>query len=71
VRDAFDATIPAFLISGDTAPERLRGASQGGFQLLHKPVPPVRLRATLNQLLKARAAAAPPPHRATRVRATA
>jgi signal transduction histidine kinase/CheY-like chemotaxis protein len=46
--------IPAFLISGDTAPERLREASASGYHLLHKPVAPMRLRAMLNQLLKAR-----------------
>ena len=41
--------IPAFLISGDTAPERLRDASESALHLLHKPVPPMRLRAMLNQ----------------------
>lgn len=30
--------IPAILISGDTAPERLREAEDAGIQLLHKPV---------------------------------
>jgi hypothetical protein len=39
-------------LSGDTAPERLREASASGFQLLHKPVPPMKLRLMLNQLLK-------------------
>lgn len=53
--------IPAFLISGDTAPERLHDARKHGIHLLHKPVPPMRLRAMLNRLL------APPPA----VRATA
>lgn len=43
--------IPAFLISGDTAPERLRHAREHGIQLLHKPVAPMRLRAMLNSLL--------------------
>jgi signal transduction histidine kinase/CheY-like chemotaxis protein len=54
LRHAFRAEIPAFLISGDTAPERLRDASAKGFHLLHKPVPPMRLRAMLNQLLRTR-----------------
>jgi signal transduction histidine kinase/CheY-like chemotaxis protein len=49
---ALGADIPAFLISGDTAPERLREASASGYQLLHKPVPPMTLRAILSQLLK-------------------
>ena len=53
LREALGADIPAFLITGDTAPERLRDASANGFHLLHKPVTPMRLRAMLNQLLKA------------------
>jgi signal transduction histidine kinase len=56
LRQSFGAEIPAFLISGDTAPERLRDASENGFHLLHKPVTPMRLRAMLNQLLRARPA---------------
>jgi signal transduction histidine kinase len=52
LRNALGAPIPAFLISGDTAPERLRDASESGFHLLHKPVAPMRLRAVLNQLLR-------------------
>jgi CheY-like chemotaxis protein len=31
--------LPAILISGDIAPERLREAQQAGIPLLHKPVP--------------------------------
>lgn len=31
--------MPAILISGDTAPERLRDAETAGIALLHKPVP--------------------------------
>ncbi|HUF86336.1 MAG TPA: response regulator, partial [Thermohalobaculum sp.] len=57
LRGAFGAAIPAFLISGDTAPERLRDARAQGIHLLHKPVPPMRLRAMLAQLLKPRSAA--------------
>jgi signal transduction histidine kinase len=57
LREVLGADIPAFLISGDTAPERLRDAAANGLQLLHKPVPPMRLRAVLNQLLRARPAA--------------
>jgi signal transduction histidine kinase/CheY-like chemotaxis protein/methyl-accepting chemotaxis protein len=53
LRRALGAEIPAFLISGDTAPERLRDARENGYQLLHKPVPPIRLRAMVNRLLRA------------------
>ena len=52
LRDTFGAAIPAFLISGDTAPERLREARASGHHLLHKPVQPMALRALLGQLLK-------------------
>jgi CheY-like chemotaxis protein len=54
LRREFGATIPAFLISGDTAPQRLREASVSGYHLLHKPVSPMRLRAMLNQFMQAR-----------------
>jgi CheY-like chemotaxis protein len=54
VRAELGATIPAFLISGDTAPEVLREATASGHHLLHKPVAPMRLRAILNRLLRSR-----------------
>jgi CheY-like chemotaxis protein len=54
IRRAFGVPIPAFLISGDTAPERLREARASGYYLLHKPVLPITLRAVVNQLLKDR-----------------
>ncbi len=57
LRGEWGAAIPAFLISGDTAPERLREASASGYHLLHKPVTPLRLRAMVNQLLKGHEAA--------------
>jgi CheY-like chemotaxis protein len=57
LRKALRAPVPAFLISGDTAPERLREASASGYYLLHKPVLPMTLRAVVNQLLKEDAAA--------------
>ena len=54
LRRRFGANIPAFLISGDTAPERLREAAASGYHLLHKPVPPMVLRAMLSQLMRRR-----------------
>jgi signal transduction histidine kinase/CheY-like chemotaxis protein len=53
LRTAARSPIPAFVITGDTAPERLREASAAGFHLLQKPVSPMTLRTTLNRLLKA------------------
>jgi CheY-like chemotaxis protein len=52
LRAALGANIPAFLLSGDTAPERLREARASGYHLLHKPVRPMRLRAMVSQLLQ-------------------
>ena len=45
------AEIPAVLITGDTSPERLREAKESGFLLLHKPVPPAKLRSLLSFML--------------------
>jgi signal transduction histidine kinase/FixJ family two-component response regulator len=64
LRAALDASIPAFLISGDTAPERLREASAGGHYLLHKPVPPMTLRAMVSQLLRNAASSEGPDEKA-------
>lgn len=44
--------IPALLISGDTAPERLREAHDSGLPLLHKPVPTKKLREELIDVLR-------------------
>jgi CheY-like chemotaxis protein len=52
IRCAFGVPIPAFLISGDTTPERLREARASGYYLLHKPVLPITLRSVVSQLLK-------------------
>ena len=45
------AEIPAVLITGDTSPDRLREAKESGFRLLHKPVPPAKLRSLLSFML--------------------
>lgn len=52
LREEFNAEIPAVLITGDTAPERLRDAQSSGFPLLHKPVQVPRLRGTIATLLR-------------------
>lgn len=58
LRDLFGQSVPAFLTSGDTSPEALREARACGFQLLHKPVAPMKLRLMLNQLLRSQASVA-------------
>jgi signal transduction histidine kinase/ActR/RegA family two-component response regulator len=45
-----ETSIPSLIITGDTAPERLSEARSRGSLLLHKPVPPAKLRAALQSL---------------------
>ena len=52
LRTTLGGSIPALLISGDTSPDRLREVRESGFHLLHKPVGPAALRATMNHLLQ-------------------
>jgi two-component system, sensor histidine kinase len=52
VRRGLGAEIPAMLLSGDTAPELLKAVQKTGYQLLHKPVAPAKLRAAITALLK-------------------
>jgi two-component system, sensor histidine kinase len=51
LRERFGSAIPALLITGDTAPARLREAKESGLHILHKPVRPAQLRALCNYLL--------------------
>ncbi len=48
------ADIPALIITGDVAAERLREVSRSGFRVLHKPVPPMQLRAFVRNAQKHR-----------------
>jgi two-component system, sensor histidine kinase len=52
VRELFAKPIPAIIVTGDTAPDRLREAKASGLHLLHKPVSPAKLRALLTYLMK-------------------
>jgi signal transduction histidine kinase/CheY-like chemotaxis protein len=56
LRGEFNEDIPAMLITGDTAPDRLREAQDSGILLLHKPVAYGRLRAAIGNLLRPRMA---------------
>ena len=51
IREITCTEIPALLISGDTAPERIMDAKVAGITLLHKPVKAAKLRVALNQML--------------------
>lgn len=48
LRQHFGIDIPAIVVSGDIAKERIVQIKQHGLQLLHKPVPPARLRSFLH-----------------------
>ena len=44
-------TIPAIIITGDTAPDRIKEANASGFKILHKPVSPNELRLLMANIL--------------------
>jgi two-component system, sensor histidine kinase len=52
----YDERIPAVLITGDTASDRLQEAQESGLVLLHKPVAEIKLRATVGNLMRAQPA---------------
>lgn len=54
LRSEYNDEIPGMLITGDTAPDRIREAQESGFLLLHKPVPNSRLRASIAHLIDSR-----------------
>ena len=56
LRSEYNEDIPAMLITGDTAPDRLAEAQASGFLLLHKPVPNGTLRAAIGNLIARRQA---------------
>ncbi len=45
LHEVYGPRIPALIVTGDIAAERLREVNSSGFQLLHKPVPAIKLRA--------------------------
>jgi two-component system, sensor histidine kinase len=52
LRNEFNTEVPALLVTGDTAPDRLRDAEASGLPILHKPVNPARLRTLIANLLR-------------------
>jgi signal transduction histidine kinase/CheY-like chemotaxis protein len=52
LRSEFNVDIPALLVTGDTAPDRLRDAEASGLPILHKPLNPARLRTLISNLLR-------------------
>ena len=53
IRDEYNHDIPAALITGDTAPERIKQAMSASAILMHKPVEPEKLRTLLAELTAA------------------
>lgn len=53
LRAQFKRKIPGLLITGDTAPQRLQEAYSSGYHVLHKPVPPAKLRSLLGYIIQA------------------
>lgn len=51
IRQITGRDIPAIIITGDTAPERLREAKRSGFPILHKPVRPEELLMNIHDAL--------------------
>lgn len=45
------SSLPAIIITGDTAPHRIQAAKSGGYQLLHKPISAAKLRTLMSYTL--------------------
>jgi hypothetical protein len=56
LRNEYNDTIPGMLITGDTAPDRIKEAEASGYLLLHKPVPNEVLREAIVRLIRPAAA---------------
>jgi signal transduction histidine kinase/ActR/RegA family two-component response regulator len=54
LRQRLGRALPAIIVTGDTAPERIRESHAAGHALLHKPVHPARLEAAVAEALAAR-----------------
>ena len=51
IRAALGTAVPGLILTGDTEPARLIEAKASGFDLLHKPVDPEKLLASLRQAI--------------------
>jgi DNA-binding response OmpR family regulator len=58
LREHYGAALPALLVSGDSAPERVRLMQQSGLPWLAKPVSAARLRSWLAQSVRGHETAA-------------
>ncbi|HYQ90916.1 MAG TPA: NahK/ErcS family hybrid sensor histidine kinase/response regulator, partial [Candidatus Competibacteraceae bacterium] len=51
LQTALGRCVPVLVITGDTAPDRLREAQASGYPLLHKPLQPAKLRSMMRHLI--------------------
>jgi len=51
INDYYKLSIPAVIITGDTAKDRLIQAQESGHTLLHKPIKPAKLRSVISYIL--------------------
>lgn len=56
IQACYGRAVPALIVTGDIAADRLRDVNESGFQVLHKPVPPAKLRAFIRHLKNQRTA---------------
>jgi CheY-like chemotaxis protein len=61
LRNEYNEAIPGMLITGDTAPDRIKEAQASGYLLLHKPVSNAALRAAIVRLASGPLPARSPP----------
>lgn len=54
VRSYLNRMVPVIIITGDTAPERIREANSHGYRLLHKPMAPQEFKFVVAQMLRDR-----------------
>lgn len=52
IREEYNSEIPALLITGDTAPDKVARLADGNYKVLHKPVDPDQLKETMADLFK-------------------
>lgn len=56
IQARFALDLPALIVTGDTHPDRIAQARSSGITLLHKPVPPAKLRAFIRHASRASSA---------------
>ena len=52
IRSLLKKAVPGLLITADTMPERLQEANANAYSILHKPVPPAKLRTLLGHIIR-------------------